>query len=85
MQTIISSLKKRYEITLKTHKKIKIIFKFHFLSSLMISINDIKENSYSLLTNDEKTMINRKLIKTVYKININKTLKVNNMINKALN
>ena len=39
------------------------MFETHFLSSSIIFINNIKEFFYSLLTSDEETMTNRKLIK----------------------
>ena len=57
------------------------MFEIYFSFSLMISTNDIEEFFYLLLTNDEKTIINRKLIKIVYKVNINKSLKINEIIN----
>ena len=50
----------------------------------MIFTNDIEKFFYSSLTNDEETMTNRKLIKVVHKIDVNKILKVNETINKTL-
>ena len=75
LQTIILLLKKRYKLTIKTQNKIKIMFKIHFSSSSIISINDIEEFFYSSSVNDEKTMTSREIIKVVYKIDLNKTLK----------
>ena len=83
-QTIISSLKKHRRLTIKAQNKIEIMFKIHFLFSSIISMNDIEEFFYSSSINDEKTMTNRKIIKIVYKINSNKTLKINKIINKVL-
>ena len=47
-------------------------------------MNDIEKFVYSSSTNDDETMTRREIIKIVYKINLNKTLKVNEIINKAL-
>ena len=60
------------------------MFKTHFSFSSVIFTNDIKKFFYLSLTNDEKIMTNQKLIETTYKINMNKTLKVNEMINRML-
>ena len=83
-QTIISSLKKCYELTIKTQNKIKIIFKIHFLSSSIISINDIEKFFYSSSADDEKAMTNYKIIKIIYKIDLNKISEINKIINKTL-
>ena len=83
-QKIILSLKRRNKITNTIYDKVKIMFKTHFLSSSSILTNEI-EKFFSLLSaNDKKTMINRKLIKVVYKINLNKTSKINKTIYKTL-
>ena len=76
-------IKKRNKITVKTREKIEVMFETHFSFSSMVFMNGIEELFYSLSANDEKTITNRKLIKTVYKIDMNKTLKVNEIINKA--
>ena len=47
-------------------------------------MNDIKKFVYFLLINDDKTITRRKIIKIVYKINSNKTSKINEVINKTL-
>ena len=57
-QTIILSLKKDRKLTIKTQNKIEIIFKIHFSSSSIISVNDIEKFFYSLLTDNDETMIN---------------------------
>ena len=57
-QTIISSLKKRRRLIIKTQNKIEIIFKIHFSSSSIVSMSNIKEFFYSLSTNDDEMMIN---------------------------
>ena len=60
------------------------MFEIYFSFSSVIFTNDIKEFFYSLLASNEETIINRKLIKIIHKINMNKTLKINEMINKTL-
>ena len=47
-------------------------------------MNDIKKFLYSLSADDEKTITNRKIIKFIYKIDSNKMLKINEVINRAL-
>ena len=77
-------VEKCQKLTIKTQNKIEIIFKIHFSFSSIISINDIEEFFYSSSADDEKTMTNYKIIKIVYKVNLNKTLKIYKIINKAL-
>ena len=84
LQTIILSLKKQNKITVKTHEKVEIMFEIHFLSLLIIFTNDIKEFFYSSSTNDEETITNRKLIRIVHKIDMNKISEINEMINRML-
>ena len=81
MQTIISLLKKRSEVTVKMYEKVEIMFKTHFLFLSMIFTNNIRKFFYSSSVSDEKTITNQKLKKVVYKIDINKILKVNKVIN----
>ena len=81
---IILLLKKRRELTIKTQNKIKIIFKIYFLFSSIILINNIKKFFYSSSADNEKMMTNRKIIKVVYKIDLNKTSEINETINKML-
>ena len=47
-------------------------------------MNDIKRFVYFSLINDDEIMTRREIIKVVYKINLNKTLKINEIINKTL-
>ena len=47
-------------------------------------MNDIKKFVYSLSTNDDETMTRREIMKIIYKINLNKMLKINEIINKTL-
>ena len=83
-QTIILSLKKRSKIIIKTHEKAKIMFKTHFLFSLMIFTNNIEKFFYLLLANDKETMTNQKLMRVVYKINLNNISKINKVINRII-
>ena len=47
-------------------------------------MNDIEKFVYSLSTNNDETMTRREIMKIVYKINLNKIFKINEIINKAL-
>ena len=84
LQTIISSLRTRENIIVITQNKVKIMFKIYFSFLSIIFMNDIKNFVYFLSTDDNETMIRREIMKIVYKINSNKTLKINEIINKAL-
>ena len=81
---IISLLKTRENVTATTQNKIEIIFEIHFLFSLIVFMNDIEKFIYFSLTDDDETMTHREIIKIVYKINSNKTSKINEIINKTL-
>ena len=74
----------RKDIVIMTQNKVEIMFKTHFSFSSIIFMNDIKRFIYSLSTNDDETMTRREIIKIVYKINLNKALKINEIINKTL-
>ena len=60
------------------------MFEIHFSSSSIIFMNDIERFVYSSSTNDDETVTRREIIKIIYKINSNKTSKINEVINKAL-
>ena len=77
-------MKTRKNVAATTQNKIEIIFKIHFSSSSIVFINDIKEFIYFSSTNDDEAVIRREIMKIVYKINLNKTSKVNEIINKTL-
>ena len=47
-------------------------------------MNDIEKFVYFSSINDDETMTRRKITKIVYKINLNKMSKINEIINKAL-
>ena len=83
-QMIISSLKTRENVIIITQNKVEIMFKTHFSSSSTIFMNDIKKFVYFSSTNDDETMTRREIMKVIYKINSNKTLRINEIINKAL-
>ena len=67
-----------------TQNKVEIMFETHFSSSSIVFINDIEKFVYFLSTEDDETMTRREIMKTVYKINSNKTSKINEIINKTL-
>ena len=81
---IISSLKTCENVVAITQNKIEIIFKIYFSSSLIIFMNDIEKFVYFLSADDDETIIRREIIKIVYKIKLNKMLKINEIINKAM-
>ena len=60
------------------------MFKTHFSSSSAVFTKDIKTFFYFTSTSDEKMMTNREIIKTVYKVELNKVLKTNEITNKNL-
>ena len=77
-------MKTRENVLVTTQNKIEIMFKIHFLFSLIIFINDIEKFVYFSLTDDNKRMTRCEIIKIIYKINSNKTSKINEIINKTL-
>ena len=74
----------RENVAATTQNKIKIMFKIHFPFSSIIFINDIEKYVYFLLIKNDETMTRCEIMKIVYKINLNKMLKINEIINKAL-
>ena len=81
---IISSLKTCENIVATTQNKVEIMFKIHFLFLFIVFMNDIEKFVYFSSIDDDETMIRRGIIKIIYKINLNKTSKINEIINKAL-
>ena len=81
---IILLLKTRESVVAITQNKVKIIFEIHFSSSSIVFMNDIEKYVYFSSTDDDETMTRRKMMKIVYKINSNKMLKINEIINKTL-
>ena len=81
---IILLLKTRENVIATTQDKVKIIFKIYFSFSSIVFMNDIEKFIYFSLTDDDKTMIRREIIKIIYKINLNKASKINKIINKTL-
>ena len=77
-------LKTRENVAVTTQNKVEIIFKIHFSFSLIVFMNDIEKFVYFLSTENDETITRREIIKIVYKINSNKMLKINEIINKAL-
>ena len=83
-QTIILLLKKREKLIITTQNKIEIIFQAYFLSSLMMFMKNVVKFDYFSSINDRTSMTRRKIIKIIYKINLNKIFEINKIINKAL-
>ena len=84
LQTIISSLKKHEKLITTAQNKIKIMFETHFSFSSTMFIKDAAEFDYSSSVDDETPMTRREVMKIIYKTNLNKTFKINEVINKAL-
>ena len=83
-QTIILSLKTRENVVAMTQNKVEIMFKIHFSFSSIVFMNDIEKFVYSSSTKNDETMTRHKIMKVIYKINLNKMLKINEIINKTL-
>ena len=64
--------------------KIKIMFKIYFLFLLIMFIKNVAKFNYFLSINDKTSITHRKIIKIIYKINLNKIFKINKIINKIL-
>ena len=60
------------------------MFKAYFSSLSTIFTKDIKAFFYLTLTSDENMMTSYEVIKTVYKVELNKALKMNKITNKTL-
>ena len=83
-QTIILLLKKREKLIITAQNKIEIMFKIHFSFSLIMFIKDVAKFNYSSSVDDETSMTHREIIKIIHKVNLNKTFKINEIINKTL-
>ena len=77
-------MKKCEKLIVTAQDKIEIMFKTYFLFSSTIFIKNVKEFDYFSLIDDEASMTRCEIIKVIYKINLNKTFKINEIINKAL-
>ena len=60
------------------------MFEAHFSLSSTILIKNVKEYKYFLLIHDEASMTRCEIMKIIYKISSNKTIKINKIINKTL-
>ena len=83
-QTIISLLKKHKKLIIITQNKIEIMFKTHFLFSSTMFMKDAAEFNYFSSIDNETSMTRCEMMKIIYKINSNKTFKINKIINKTL-
>ena len=84
LQTIISSLKTRENVVATIQNKVEIMFEAHFSFSSIVFMNDIERFVYFSSTNDDETVTRREIMKIVYKINLNKASKINEIINRTL-
>ena len=81
---IILSLKKREKLIITAQNKIEILFKVYFSFSSIIFIKNVKKFNYFLSIDDETSMTRCEIIKIIHKINLNKTFKINEIINRML-
>ena len=77
-------MKTREDVVVTTQNKVEIMFEIYFLFSSIVFMNDIEKFIYFPSIKNDETMKRREIIKIVYKINSNKMLKINEIINKAL-
>ena len=84
LQIIISSLKERERLIITTQNKIEIMFKIHFLFSSTMFMKNIKEYKYFSSVHNETSITHCEIMKIIYKINLNKTFEINEVINKIL-
>ncbi len=80
---IILLLRIDTNIATTTKNKIKIIFRFYFSSLFTILINNLNKFSYLTFIID-KTILKREVIRAMHKATSNKTLKINDIINRTL-
>ena len=83
-QIIISLLKKREKLIITTQNKIEIMFKIYFSFLLMMFMKDVAKFDYFSSIDDGASMTRREIIKIIYKINSDKTFKINKIINRTL-
>ena len=77
-------MKKREKLIITTQNKIEIIFEIYFSFLSTIFMKDVADFDYFSSIDDETSITRREIIKIIYKINLNKTFKINKIINKAL-
>jgi len=67
-----------------TKNKIKTIFRSYFPSLFTILVNDLNKFFYLIFIKYDKTMLKHKVIRAMHKTTFNNILKINNVINYAL-
>jgi len=77
-------LRTNTKIVTTIENKTKIIFCVYFLSLSIVSIDNIKKFSYLFLIKNKNKKLKQKIIKATHKVALNKILKINNIINRAL-
>ena len=83
-QTIISSLKKREKLIIITQNKIEIMFKVHFSFLSIMFMKNVEKFDYFSSIDDETSITRREIMKVIHKINLNKTIEINEIINRTL-
>ena len=77
-------MKKRKRLIIITQNKIEIMFETHFSFLSIMFMKDVAEFDYFSSINDETSMTHREIIKIIHNINLNKTFKINKIINRTL-
>ena len=60
------------------------MFKVHFSFSSTMFMKNVAKFDYSSSIDNETSMTRREIMKIIHKINLNKTFKINEIINKTL-
>ena len=74
----------REKLIITAQNKIEIMFETHFLFLSTMFMKNVKKFDYFSLIDDEASMTHREVMKVIYKINLNKAFKINEIINKTL-
>jgi len=60
------------------------MFRFYLFTLSKILVNNLNEFFYSISIEDNKIILKREVIRAMHKTTFNKTLKINNIINRTL-
>ncbi len=83
--TIFSLIKSEcFNIITTAQNKMKMMFQTHFSSSSEILILNTEDFKYSLLIENDASLIHHKIKRVIYKMMLNKTLKYTKYINKIM-
>ena len=84
IKTTISQLNNESVVVTTTKEKTKLLFKTHFSSSLTMILNDIIDFDYVNLILDDELLTNKKMRRAIKKMISNKTLNLNDILNKII-